>query len=128
MTPSDSLHLDEHLARLLAAYDQGIGDGEVEVRGPTLHLTELEVRFGHRRGEDLTNDAALQDAGQPIDVVGVKVSQDNGIHDVHAQPGQAAVDKRGVRPRVNHDRMTEATGQDQPVTLTDVTGHHPPVW
>ena len=28
MTPSDSLHLDEHLARLLAAYDQGIGNGD----------------------------------------------------------------------------------------------------
>ena len=41
MTPSDSLHLDEHLARLLAAYDQGIGDGEVVVRGPTLHLKDL---------------------------------------------------------------------------------------
>src|SRR5437016_4112376 len=28
MTPSDSLHLDEHLARLLAAYDQGLGNGD----------------------------------------------------------------------------------------------------
>src|SRR5262245_37842904 len=41
MTPPDSstLQIDEHLARLLAAYDQGIGDADA--KAPTLGLPSL---------------------------------------------------------------------------------------
>ncbi|MBN9520235.1 glucose-6-phosphate isomerase [bacterium] len=39
MTPADSLQLDEHLARLLAAYDQGIG--AADGKAPTLGLQSL---------------------------------------------------------------------------------------
>ena len=94
---------------------------------PTLHLTDLESRVGHGRSEDLANDAAVQDARQPINVVSVKVSQDNGIHHGDVKAGQAAIDEHGIRPGVDHDRVTGAAGQDQPVTLTDVARHHPPV-
>lgn len=54
MTPSDTLHLDEHLARLLAAYDQGIGDGEAEVRGPTLDFKDLPLSSDERLVEPLS--------------------------------------------------------------------------
>ncbi len=60
MTPSDSLHLDEHLARLLAAYDQGIGDGEAEVRGPTLHLKDLPLSNDERLVEPLSGSQLNQ--------------------------------------------------------------------
>src|SRR5437867_9302131 len=36
MNSSDSLHLDEHLARLLAAYDQGLGGGDG--KAPTIDV------------------------------------------------------------------------------------------
>ncbi|MDB5313506.1 MAG: hypothetical protein JWO38_7708, partial [Gemmataceae bacterium] len=36
MNPSDSLHLDEHLARLLAAYDQGLAGGDG--KAPTIDV------------------------------------------------------------------------------------------
>lgn len=39
MDSSDSLHLDEHLARLLAAFDQGLGDGDG--RAPTIDVPPL---------------------------------------------------------------------------------------
>jgi WD40 repeat protein/serine/threonine protein kinase len=39
MTPPDSLQLDEHLARLLAAYDQGLG--EADDKAPTLGVSRL---------------------------------------------------------------------------------------
>lgn len=40
MNPSDSLHIDENLARLLAAYDQGIGDADP--KAPTLEIPRAE--------------------------------------------------------------------------------------
>ena len=44
MTPSDSLHLDEHLARFLAAYDQGIGTGDGHA--PTLDVSAIAPNLG----------------------------------------------------------------------------------
>ncbi|HXD86086.1 MAG TPA: protein kinase [Urbifossiella sp.] len=54
MIPSDSLHLDEHLARLLAAYDQGLGngDGRATIDVPA-HAAELPP--GERRLEPLSH-------------------------------------------------------------------------
>src|SRR2546429_345066 len=43
MNPSDSLQIDEHLARLLAAYDQGIGDADG--KAPTLELKPASGRL-----------------------------------------------------------------------------------
>src|SRR4051812_34975457 len=44
MDSSSSLHLDEHLARFLAAYDQGIGGGDG--KAPTLDLPYLPPAGG----------------------------------------------------------------------------------
>ena len=60
MNSSDSLHLDEHLARLLAAYDQGIDNGEA--RAPTLDLSALPPNLGNdeRRVEPLSGSHVNQ--------------------------------------------------------------------
>ena len=94
---------------------------------PTLHLSDLESRFEHGRREDLTNSATVENAGQTLNMIGMKVSQDNGIQYVNVQPRQTTVNGLWVRPCVDHHRVTGTAGQDQRVTLTDVAGHHPPV-
>jgi WD40 repeat protein/serine/threonine protein kinase len=58
MNPSDSLQLDEHLARLLAAYDQGIG--EADGKAPTLDLKPTDGRLvpGNGAGGSLPSGPA----------------------------------------------------------------------
>src|SRR5262245_44660310 len=55
MDPSDSLQIDEHLARLLAAYDQGIegGDG----KAPTIDVPQAPPP-GERRVNPLSGPVA----------------------------------------------------------------------
>ncbi|QJW99792.1 hypothetical protein FTUN_7415 [Frigoriglobus tundricola] len=50
MDPSDSLKMDENLARFLAAYDQGIDDG-ADARAATVHVPKLDGALppGERR-------------------------------------------------------------------------------
>jgi serine/threonine protein kinase/WD40 repeat protein len=59
MNPSDSLHIDENLARLLAAYDQGLG--EADGRAQTIDLPPPgEQRVGTLSGSRV-NQGSLSD-------------------------------------------------------------------
>jgi hypothetical protein len=63
---------------------------------------------------------------QTVHVVGVEVRQDNGIHDLHAESVEAAVDEVGVRPDIDDDGAVRSRPHDDPVALPHVTDHEPP--
>ena len=93
---------------------------------PPRHLAVLVGGFGHRAHEHLADLATAQGAGQPVDVVGVEVGEDDRVEHADVEPAQATVDRRGLRAGVHEHRVARGRGEDQPVALPDVTGHEPP--
>src|SRR5882757_926479 len=83
MSAPDSLQLDEHLARLLAAYDQGLGDGDGTARTIDVPL-----------GPDGKPVMPERPAAAPPDAAGTDLPADpdrtQGYAEPHAPPSTPA--------------------------------------
>lgn len=98
----------------------------VHLRGSLLHLTDRGPGLGERAHQDLVDRAPGQHTGQPVDVVGVEMGQDEHRDPAHAQPIQAASDRACVGPGIDHHRRSRTHGQRKRVALTDIAGDDDP--
>jgi len=64
MNPSDTFHLDEHLARLLAAYDPGMDGGDARL--PTINIPQHEPLPGERAVAPLSGNVANEGSVQEL--------------------------------------------------------------
>lgn len=72
------------------------------------------------------NGSVVHDAGCAVDVVGVRVGQDQQRHVLDVEASQAAVDQSGLGAGVHDDGLAGARGEGQRVALAYVAGHHVP--
>ncbi|GGK41062.1 hypothetical protein GCM10010124_37420 [Pilimelia terevasa] len=81
---------------------------------------------GDGGGDDGVDHPAAGHAGHPRDVVEVEVAEDQQPHAAHPQRGEAAVDRRRLRPRVDDHGVGAAGRQDDGVALAHVARHRHP--
>ena len=82
--------------------------------------------LAHRRRQHLPHGPARDRAGQPVDVVGVEVGEDDGVEGVDPEPVEAAVDDPRVGTGVDEDGPARPAAQDDGVALADVADDDPP--
>ncbi|ODU00704.1 MAG: hypothetical protein ABS81_22790 [Pseudonocardia sp. SCN 72-86] len=92
-------------------------------RLPGLHAEAAQGRAGlaRRADRDPADSPAPQRARHPADVVGVQVADHDEVERVHAQPGEAGVDRTIVGAGVDEHRVPGcAGGEHERVALPDV--------
>ena len=103
-----------------------LDDRDVGAGRPLLDALTLDSRLIERADLDLADAAPAQDPRQPLDVVGVQVSQHDQRDPAHPQPVQAGVDGPRIRPGVDDDRAAGPRGKHDGVALADVAHHQEP--
>ncbi len=101
-------------------------DGHAGCGGLLVDLIGLVGRVLERTDLHHPDLAAVEHAGQPVDVVGVQVAEQHDRHPVDPEPVEAAVDGGRVRPSIDHHGRPVTGGQHDRVALTDVADDEEP--
>ncbi|KUJ32737.1 hypothetical protein ADK46_21720 [Streptomyces rimosus subsp. rimosus] len=82
--------------------------------------------FGQGRGLDGADRAPAQGAGQPADVIGMEMRENDERDAAYSQVGQAVIDGGRLRAGVHDQGGPLPCAEDQAVALPHVTGHGAP--
>ncbi|GAB47409.1 hypothetical protein MOPEL_009_01000 [Mobilicoccus pelagius NBRC 104925] len=76
----------------------------------------------HRGGrdDDVADGTALREPGQPGDVIGVEVGEDDRVDDLDGERVEAPVESFGIGPDIEDDGTPRARREDESVPLSDV--------
>ena len=92
------------------------------------HLGDATGWVQHAGGQHRPDLAAVDDPGEPVDVISVEVGQHHHGHLPHPEASKAVVHERRVRPGIDHHAGPGTGADHQGIALADVAHRqHPPL-